>query len=194
MAAHNLSSTHKKQRFREEFERLYFLHAEALIRYGTKFQANRELVEDCVQELFADFWEQRNTWSAITSVRPYLLGALRRKLLRRIYSQREHVLDAENAFDFYGQLSSTDWSEDSTQADEAQLTAALQHLTTKQQEVLYLRFYNQLSTKEIAEIMSVRPRTVYKLTRRAIMALQARLTPAPPVVEALMALVFFYFM
>ncbi len=79
-------------------------------------------------------------------------------------------------------------------ANKTNLTAALQHLTTKQQEVLYLRFYNQLSTKEIAEIMSVRPRTVYKLTRRAIMALQARLTPAPPVVEALMMLVFFYFM
>nr|WKN34775.1 sigma-70 family RNA polymerase sigma factor [Tunicatimonas sp. TK19036] len=178
--------------FRRQFERLYFDHVDALFQYGAKFRANQELVEDCVQELFADLWEDRDTLSTVKSVRSYLLGALRRKILRKIYTNHESPLETEDIFNFLHQHLAEAQSQDNTLTEEVseQLVTALHQLTNKQQEVLYLRFYNQLSFQEIAEIMSVQTRTVYKLAHRSLSTLKHYLSDSLHAFQAILLFVF----
>ncbi|MEO0330401.1 MAG: sigma-70 family RNA polymerase sigma factor [Bacteroidota bacterium] len=163
-----------EERSHKMFEQVYHEHVTALFQYGSQFRTNQVLIEDCVQELFADLWENRHTLDTIRSIRSYLLGALRRKILRKIYALRERPLDSEDLFVLANrQTTGNSWDHQGQYSEETtkQLTTALQKLTYKQQEVLYLRFYNQLSFQEIAEIMSVQTRTVYKLCHRAITTL-----------------------
>ena len=51
-------------------EKLYRSHAPILLRYGSKFSADWQLVEDCLQDLFIDLWQRREQ----------LYGGLRAKL------------------------------------------------------------------------------------------------------------------
>lgn len=181
---HQHSSSHRNQ----NFEELYHQHINALHNYGIKFKANRELIEDCIQDLFADLWEKRNELDAIGSVRTYLLGALRRKILRKIYSDREHTYDADEFSSFFEMHLSKLSDSDPTFSDEyvQQLSGAFTKLTEKQKEVIYLRFYNKLDFKEIAEVMDVQTRTVYKLAYRAIGLLKEEITPFSPAFQMLL--------
>ncbi|MEK6480232.1 sigma-70 family RNA polymerase sigma factor [Catalinimonas sp. 4WD22] len=170
-----------------QFEEVYHQHIDALHNYGTKFNANRELVEDCIQDLFADLWEKRQELDTILSLRSYLLGGLRRKLLRKIYSDREYVYDTEEYSSFFEMhlLKVTEANETLAEEQVQQITTAFGKLTEKQKEVIYLRFYNQLSFHEIAEVMSVQTRTVYKLAYRAIDLLKEQISPYSPALQLL---------
>ena len=180
---------------RKAFEQIYYEHAAALFRYGARFSAPQPLVEDCVQELFADLWERRETLAGIRSLRFYLLGALRRKILRQVYTTREQLLGSEELFTLVDQRTASVPSEDaprfSAEASE-QLTRGLQQLTARQQEVLYLRFYNQLSFPEVAEIMSIQTRAVYKLCHRAIATLNDYLSDTLSTAYFLLLLTLFH--
>ena len=170
-----LTSTTCQQRFEE----IYHAHIDALYHYGMKFNANRELIEDCIQDLFADLWEKKNELDTIRSLRSYLLGALRRKVLRKVYSGREQLYDFEDLTEFFEMKLLQEDNNTLTSLTEEhsqQIRNAFNKLTEKQKEVIYLRFYNQLSFKEIADVMSVQIRTVYKLAHRAIDMLKTELS------------------
>ena len=53
------------------------------------------------------------------------------------------------------------------------LNATLDKLTPKQKEVIFLKFYEQLSYTEIAQIMKVDVKAIYKLMARAIGSLRS---------------------
>ena len=59
----------------------------------------------------------------------------------------------------------------------ARLRAALEHLTSEQQEVVVLRFIEGLSAEEVGRIMNKRAGTVRGLQFRALQALRKRLSP-----------------
>lgn len=62
-------------------------------------------------------------------------------------------------------------------ADRQDILAALSQLTDDQQQVVALRYYSGLSTKEIAEAMDRSERAVYSLEVRALDALRGLLAP-----------------
>lgn len=171
----------------QQFEQIYHAHIDALYHYGTKFNANRELVEDCIQDLFADLWEKMHALDKIISLRSYLLGALRRKLLRKIYTDRELLYDTEELNGFFEMhlIQEAENQQFLTEENVQQITHAFGKLTEKQKEVIYLRFYNQLSFKEIAEVMEVQTRTVYKLAHRSISLLKEQFSSCSPALQLL---------
>jgi RNA polymerase sigma factor (sigma-70 family) len=156
------------------FEQVYHDHVDALFHYGSKFKIRRSLLEDCIQDLFADLWEKRDELHKINSLRFYLLGALRRKVFRKIYTDRELLMQAEELplqfeMDF---LQQEDASQLLTDEQIQHIRQAFDQLTDKQKEVLYLRFYNQLSFQEIADLMAIQTRAVYKLSSRSLASLR----------------------
>jgi RNA polymerase sigma factor (sigma-70 family) len=52
---------------------------------------------------------------------------------------------------------------------------ALRTLTKRQQEAIYLKFYSNLSYKEVASIMSISVDSIYNLISKAIDSLQHEL-------------------
>ena len=63
-------------------ESIYREHASALLKYGRKFVADGQLVEDCLQDLFIDIWQKRQNLSDTDSIKKYLLVSLRRLIIR----------------------------------------------------------------------------------------------------------------
>lgn len=58
---------------RMAFARLYKDNIHHLIRYGYKITSNRNLIQDCTQDLFVELWENREHLGDIRSLRFYLL-------------------------------------------------------------------------------------------------------------------------
>lgn len=151
---------------------IYDQHILLLYRYGHKLTTDRTLVEDCIQDVFAELWKRRDRISPTTSVKYYLFRALRQKILRQLKHQRP-TFRLEDAIHLSHEVTTT-LPEEQAQA----LHQALSQLAPRQKEAIYLKFYNRLSNDEIAAVMEIDKRTVYNLVSQALSQLHQDLTPA----------------
>src|SRR5580693_3924324 len=139
----------------DAFGAIIRVHYPDLFHYGTRFTRDLELVKDSLQDLFLELWINRETISETSFVKYYLLKALRRKLTRKI--GRSRYTGSWEELHFESMLNGTHSVETSNIREEglAELTRkmrqALTGLSKRQQEVIYLRYYFDADTDEIAE-------------------------------------------
>ncbi|CAG5000023.1 hypothetical protein DYBT9275_02368 [Dyadobacter sp. CECT 9275] len=149
----------------------YERYADWLLKYGLSVHYNREMIRDAVQELFVNIWNRRENLSVPDSVKYYLAISLRRIILKDVINAR---------------LSTDDFSDDSVSclyyenlADEEQeedmhrkLQDAVRSLPARQQEVIFLRFFEKLSYEEITGITGLDYQILRNTIYRAIKTLR----------------------
>ena len=130
-------------------------------------------------------WSKRQTISNINAVKPYLYKSFRRLLIHQLVEQRKQLTflaEQATAFEFTLSIESM-LIEDELKAERLKkLRTCIQSLTKGQREVIYLKFFNELSYREIAEITEMQVDSVYNLISKAIELLRKRLQTARPLV------------
>ncbi|HLZ88311.1 MAG TPA: sigma-70 family RNA polymerase sigma factor [Puia sp.] len=157
----------------DAFGELMRTHYRDLFNYGTRFTKDTELVKDCIQDLFLALWLHRLTISETTFVKYYLLKSLRHDLTRAITRSRHR--EEAHFQDLFGSAPPIEnhLIREEHLADLARkMRKALAGLTKRQQEVIYLRFYMDADTDEIADIMSLSRQSVYNLLHDALRRLR----------------------
>jgi RNA polymerase sigma factor (sigma-70 family) len=159
---------------KQAFEQIYYQYVNTLYDYGVRLGNDTRLSEDCVQDLFSYLWVNRRKLPVVKAVRAYLFAAFKRRVYRKLNEQKKDIAKIyitlePQAYSFYPNL------EDQAENIEA-LKEAFGVLSERQREAIYLRFYNQLSYEEIAEVMEVQVKAVYKLMARAIQKLKKTMT------------------
>ena len=157
---------------RDALGKIYRNHVDFLYNYGMHFCLDSDRVKDCLQDIFRDLWLEREHLAAtVQNIRYYLLSSLRRRLLRSLQKDRRYQSDLpDDSFDF--ELIPS--HENAIVADEihnerkAKLQKGIASLTRRQREVIYLRFYQNLSYAEIARIMAMKIDSIYNLISKAI--------------------------
>jgi RNA polymerase sigma factor (sigma-70 family) len=150
--------------------KLYTKYYEKLYFYGIKLTGNQNRVADAIQDLFANIWETRQRLSDVTYVRAYLFAILRYDLLKP-----KNLLDKQNINDSLIEDYNFDISpEELYIGKETQLESTkiiedlLASLSSKQKEIIYLKFYNNYSNTEISSVLSIKPQSVANLLARTI--------------------------
>jgi len=159
---------------RSAFEQLYYCHINLLYDYGVRLGRDTQLAEDCVQDLFTHLWANHQKLPVVKTVKAYLLVSLKRRVYRKLSEQKKDIIKIYETLDpgSYGFDPDTEGHAESISA----LRQAFARLSEKQKEVVYLRFYNQLTYEEIAEVMEVQVKAIYKLMARAITRLRKHIT------------------
>ena len=151
---------------RSAFEHLYNRYVNVLYDYGVRLSQDTQLSEDCVQDLFTYLWTKQKKLPEVKAVKVYLLVSLKRRVYRKLAEKRKDIIRIREV------LESDAYGFDPEPGENSKSFLALQQafakLSDKQKEVIYLRFYNQLSYEEIAEVMEVQVKAIYKLMARAI--------------------------
>jgi len=163
----------------EAFEQIFRHYYPSLLNYGLRFNKDDEEVKDCIQILFMNIWERKAFLGNSDSIRNYLLASLRRLILKRAKASPITIaLDDDDSL-FHVELSvEMQLIRDQTLKENViSLQNAIQNLPARQKEALYLRFYNDQSFGEIALIMNISTRAVYKLIYKALDALNEELAP-----------------
>jgi len=166
---------------KQAFEELIAQHFRHLVNYGTKFSDDKELVKDTIQELFIRFWDKRTNISSDVNPRAYLTASLRRALHRKIQagSRFQSFGDYEDAhISFEMEISvETKLIEMEYGKNVAlKIKSMLDELPNRQKEVIYLKFFQELSRDEIAQIMGINLQTVSNLLQMALKNLRSKLT------------------
>lgn len=157
------------------FERIYSTHVKLLVLYGLKITDDHALVQDSIQDLFIEIWRNRRNLSHTTHPKYYLFRALRNKLSRS-HPKQSYVSEGELL------LASGDLQVDYVELDIMAREAEAQHRQTlrqmlnglprRQQEAIYLRFYNNIAYEKIAEMMGMNYQSVLNLMQRALKTLR----------------------
>lgn len=158
----------------ELYDDMYF----HLVRYGLSVHADSDLVKDSISQLFLKLWDRHTKLNAVDNVQSYLFTALQRLIIDHINAEnkasasiRSMPMEAAEESS-YEEIIIAREKEEQFRKD---LSAALQALSPRQIELIRLKFFENLSYKEIASISSQSVKTSYNTIYDAIKILRIRL-------------------
>ncbi len=156
------------------FQEVYNLYVQDLYDYGVRFSQDEELIKDCIQELFVDIYRKRNSLGKTDNIKFYLLKSLKRKIFRALKKNNKIVYVEITEMPFSVSGSIEDLIVENEKKDEVQtkLLNALEKLSPRQKEAIFLRFNEGLEYTEICEIMEVDYQSVRNLIFRAVSKLR----------------------
>lgn len=156
------------------FKLLFEHYSPLLFNYGYKFTQEEGLIEDSIQEFFLKIWYNRDSINDTASVKNYLYKAFRRTLTAHIErSNRKRNIPVESLpFDIELPHDTKIMRRERLEEIKTQLEEALLKMTARQREVIHLRFFEELSYEEIADIMGLSVKDLYKLFYRAMDSLR----------------------
>ncbi|MGF1638461.1 MAG: RNA polymerase sigma factor [Cyclobacteriaceae bacterium] len=159
------------------YDQIFQLYAKKLYNYGLKLTKHADLIEDSIQELFIDLWEKRSKVNETDSIEYYLYKSLRRRIIRLIQTHSQIVFSdlypagEENYFDLEIDTEAILNSE-LHHFNIDLLVEAINALSPKQKEIIYLRYYSNLSFEEISEVMLLSKKASYNLMFKTINTLR----------------------
>lgn len=159
----------KEQSLFELYKTLY----NPLFNYGFISCRERENVEDAINQMFLELWENRLTLNSVVNVKSYLFTYLRRNINKiKAVDTREVFQDVElyerSILDYVVEL----------QLEEeikVNIIKAIDKLTARQKQLIMLRFYENMDYDEISEKTGLVTQTVYNNIHQAIKFLRTEL-------------------
>jgi RNA polymerase sigma-70 factor (ECF subfamily) len=156
---------------KDSFEKVYHYTFQKLYYYGCKI-TSEEIVEEVIQELFINLWHKKESLPQVSCPQAYLFRAFRNQLFNHISkAKKNNFLSLDQVINFSYQI--TDEAEYTQQREILQ--QAINKLSDQQREVIYLLYFNELSAAEVADVLSIKIRTVYNTAHQAVNMLRKHL-------------------
>ena len=153
-----------KQGKQTAFATIYHTYYNDLFLYGAKVVGDREVTQEILQDFFVYLWSKREALGDVRSVRHYLITSFRRHIFHALRKQRTYT---DRVIDYSTYQPDISFSiehkmvdEESEREQKSMVLGLLNQLTPRQREVIYLKYFNGLSTGEIAETMALNYFTV----------------------------------
>lgn len=158
---------------RQAFEQIYRALLPNLYEYGMRGVNDEDYVRDSIQDVFIKFWENRSKLRSISNPKHYLLVALKNSLLNaQLRDGKLSSFGEKDDFQLTYDVESAYIATEEQQANALRLIQALEQLTGKQKEVIFLRYFEELSYEEISTLTNISVKSLYKLNNRAMEALK----------------------
>ena len=162
------------QNYESFYAEVYQQMFQSLFSYGMQICGNRELVKDCIQELFSELWKNKKTLTKIKTIKPYLLKCHKRKIKRELGKGKR--LFVEGSFEFEISHEVKLIQDQKIIRKQQLLNKSLKSLTERQREAIYLKFYGNLGYVEVAQVLNIKTKATYKLISRALSSLKVAMT------------------
>lgn len=147
-----------------------------LYQYGLKISPQKELVKDCIHDLYVDLWNKKEELKPVDNIKGYLLVALKRRLVnhfnrsKKIRPQGMTLEDKNIPISICREREIIEHQSLKEQKD--RIFAALEMLTKRQRKALHLKFYHNYSNQEIAKELALDINSTYNLVSKAVKRLR----------------------
>lgn len=158
------------------FEAIYQNYVQIVYNYARGISDDENLIEDCIQDLFANIWRNRQNLGEVISLRYYFYASIKRKIIRERKKRTRYI---EEALYFQKDSPDKEFSHENelilaeeNHALMKNLMEGLRDLNSVQREAIMLKYFEDLSYQEIADRMSLNVGNVYKIISRGLKALE----------------------
>ncbi|MBC7868262.1 MAG: sigma-70 family RNA polymerase sigma factor [Gloeobacteraceae cyanobacterium ES-bin-316] len=163
----------------KDFHQCFNLCYDDLYRLGLYLYKNAELAKECIQLLFIELWKIKDRLADVKNLKEYVLTIFKRILYKQKTGSVKHwsqlvMIDAA----MVGEEHYTESYEDmlvahqESQSMQNKLLQALPLLAQRQKELIMLRYFQEKSIEEIANITLLTPRTIYNTLHNALARLK----------------------
>ncbi len=162
---------------RYAFSEIYEEFADVLFAYGSKITNDRELLKDCIQDLFYNLYRYNIKLQNPENLEFYLFRSLKNDIIRKIRNnyQEASLTDAEMfQFDLKFQAEQDTHDVESNELRVEALRKILQTIDPQKREILFLKFSTGLNYPEIGEIVGMNHDAVKKQVYRTLDSLREK--------------------
>lgn len=149
------------------FNSLYQHFVQPLYSYSMGITNDKDLIKDCLHDLFVELWKNHSTLGPTTSVKYYLMASIKRKIVRQLENQmRTNTHHLNYMRDYVEDLPSQEHV--MIQGEELvmgnhQLMQSMERLSRRQREAIQLKYFQNLDTDQISASMRINHQSVYNL-------------------------------
>lgn len=158
------------------FMSLYDMYVEMLLNYGLCITSDKELVKDCVQDVFIKLISKSQDLQ-VTKVTSYLLISLRNRLLdefrRKNYMTETAVEDIRISSTTVEDVENSYILDESSLNNVRKVQILMDELTPRQRQVFTLYYIEQRKYEDICDIMQMNYHSVRNLVHRGMLKLRA---------------------
>lgn len=170
---------------RKAFDKLFQKYYPILCTYGYRF-VRLEDAEEIVQDIMLWLWENRETPVIEYSLKQYLFKSVYHRSMTRIV-QNEVKLRVDTAFHdrMFGKLEDVDVFQINEMSKHIQ--QAINELPESYREAFIMNRFQNLSYKEVAEILNVSPKTIDYRIQQSLKILRVKLKDYLPLLLILLS-------
>ncbi len=168
-----------RQGDQKAFASLYDYFIQPLYSYSMSITSDKELIKDCLHDLFVELWKNHQNLGSTTSVKFYLMASIKRKIVRHLEGNlkmaNNDYLYMKNQFEMF-QSPEMAIVEQETEIRNARILGnSLEKLSKRQREAISLKYFHNLDTDQISSAMKINPQSVYNLIFGALKSLKTNL-------------------
>ena len=157
------------------FSELYDLHINILFNYGLKLTIDKELLKDCIHDIFVKLYVKKDELGVIDNLKSYLFISLKNKLCDEL---RKRMYMSDTAVEEINVVSSTDVEDDYMEEEKTRnnlllVNNLMDQLSPRQREALTLYYIEEKKYEDICEIMDMNYQSVRNLMHRGLTKLRA---------------------
>lgn len=156
----------------QAFQKLYHKYWDPMVKQSYAHLQDMSASEDLVQDIFLYVWNKRKSIAIQSSVKAYLLTAVKYQVYR-IIDQRRNSFGIESVDHLKEQESQSDVL--SFEEVYSRIEVVIEKLPPRQREIFKLSRFGQMSTKEIADKLHLAPQTVNNKIHQSLNFLKAEL-------------------
>ncbi len=161
----------------EAYSFIYIKFFPVLYNYGRQFTADTALVKDAIHDVFVNIWNRKEHLSPTDSVRFYLLASIRRRIVKSVGKLKKNDRNRSRTFEIVMPIEAQIIAHQNEKEQILKVREAVNRLTPRQREVVFLMFYEDLTHKQIAQMLSLETKTIYNLLSKAMIALKKVMGP-----------------
>ena len=157
------------------FSQLYDLHINILFNYGLKLTIDKELLKDCIHDIFVKLYTKKDELGTIDNLKSYLFISLKNKLCDEL---RKRMYMSDTTAEEVNAMAPTDVEDDYMEEEQRQnefslVKRLLDQLSPRQREALTLYYIEEKKYEDICEIMNMNYQSVRNLMYRGLTKLRS---------------------
>lgn len=159
------------------FSEIYEEFIDVLFAYGSKITSDRELLKDCIQDLFFNLHRYKISLQNPEYLEFYLLRSLKNDIIRKIrtnYQEASLTDEGMFQFDLKFHVEQDGFDQESDEMRMKTLRKILATLDPQKRELLFLKFSTSLNYAEIGELVGMKADAVKKQVYRTLDSLREK--------------------
>jgi len=158
------------------FTTLYDKHIDNLFAFGSRFSSDREMIKDCIQDVFVKLYTKKESLDSVENIDSYLYASLRNRINDE-YRRNVRLCDKEINDVNMKKIAEADAFVSERQERQQILSASIEQffekLSPRQQQIINLYYIEQRKYDDICQIMGINYQSVRNLMHRSIMRLRS---------------------
>lgn len=155
---------------------LYDKHIDSLFMFGTKFTTDRELIKDCIQDVFVKLFNKGTELDKVSNIESYLYVSLRNRINDE-FRRQTHLCDDEITDANMKPLCDTNDEYDLERIEEETnrnlaMSQYISNLSPRQQQIIRLYYIEEKKYDDICQIMGINYQSVRNLMHRSMSRLK----------------------